>query len=175
MKKILLILLLLVGCSNKNDIDKFKEEYESLNDSNIEVNIDSNYNIKYLSIDEVVTFLENDTGILFFGITNDGMTRSVIETLLEVAKENKLELYYYNPSNIEESESFAKMIGILNDYLQTNEDNQKVLSVPDVYFVKEGKIIGNHYGTVNSNNVILNEEEKEELYNIYNEVAQGVK
>ena len=175
MKKILLILLLLVGCSNKNDIDKFKEEYESLNDSNIEVNIDSNYNIKYLSIDEVVTFLENDTGILFFGITNDGMTRSVIETLLEVAKENKLELYYYNPSNIEESESFAKMIGILNDYLQTNEDNQKVLSVPDVYFVKEGKIIGNHYGTVNSNNVILNEEEKEELYNIYNKLAQGVK
>ena len=175
MKKILLILLLLVGCSNKNDIDKFKEEYESLNDSNIEVNIDSNYNIKYLSIDEVVTFLENDTGILLFGISNDGMTRSVVETLLEVAKENKLNLYYYNPSNIEENESFSKMIGILNDYLQTNEDNQKVLSVPDVYFVKEGKIIGNHYGTVNSNNVILNEEEKEELYNIYNKLAQGVK
>ncbi len=175
MKKILLILLLLVGCSNKNDIDKFKEEYESLNDSNIEVNIDSNYNIKYLSIDEVVTFLENDTGILLFGISNDGMTRSVVETLLEVAKENKLNLYYYNPSNIEENESFSKMIGILNDYLQTNEDNQKVLSVPDVYFVKDGKIIGNHYGTVNSNNVILNEEEKEELYNIYNKLAQGVK
>lgn len=175
MKKILLIILLLVGCSNKNDIDKFKEEYEALNDSNIEVNIDGNYNIRYLNIDEVVSFLENDTGILFFGITNDGMTRSVVETLLKVAKENKLDLYYYNPSNIEESEILAKMIGILNDYLQTNEDNQKVLSVPDVYFVKEGKIIGNHYGTVNSNNVILTEEEKEELYNIYNKLAQGVK
>ena len=175
MKKLLLIILLLVGCSNKNDIGKFKEEYEALNDSNIEVNIDSNYNIKYLNIDEVVTFLENDTGILFFGITNDGMTRSVVETLLEVAEKNKLDLYYYNPSNIEESESFVKMIGILNDFLQTNEDDQKVLSVPDVYFVKEGKIVGNHYGTVNSNNVILNEEEKEELYNIYNDLVQGVK
>ena len=175
MKKILLIILLLVGCSNKNDINKFKDEYEALNDSNIEVNIDTSYNIKYLNIDEVVTFLENDTGILLFGITNDGMTRAIIEILLKVAKDNKLDLYYYNPSEIEESETFAKMIGILNDHLQTNEDDQKVLSVPDVYFVKDGKIIGNHYGTANSNNVLLDEGEKEELYNIYNDLAQGVK
>ena len=109
MKKLLLIVLLLVGCSNKNDINKFKEEYEALNDSNIEVNIDTSYNIKYLNIDEVVTFLENDTGILLFGITNDGMTRAIIEILLKVAKDNKLDLYYYNPSEIEESETFAKM------------------------------------------------------------------
>ena len=86
MKKLLLIILLLVGCSNKNnDINKFKEEYESLNSENIEVNIDSKYNIKYLTISEVVNFLENDTGILFFGIANDGMSRSVVETVLEVS------------------------------------------------------------------------------------------
>lgn len=177
MKKLLLIILLLVGCSSKSsDIDKFKEEYESLNNENIEVNIDSKYSIKYLTIDEVVTFLENDTGILFLGIANDGMTRSVVETLLEVANKNKLDLYYYSPSNLTENdtENFAKMIGILNEYLQTNEDNQKILSVPDVYFVNNGKVVGNHYGTID-NNVNLNEDEKKELYDTYNSLAQKLR
>ena len=177
MKKLLLIILLLVGCSNKNnDINKFKEEYEYLNSENIEVNIDSKYNIKYLTINEVVNFLENDTGILFFGIANDGMSRSVVETVLEVSKENELELYYYSPSSLAENdtENFANMIGILNEYLQTNEDDQKILSVPDIYFVKDGKIVCNHYGTIDDK-VDLNEEEKQKLYNTYNDLAQKLR
>lgn len=174
MKKIILVLIiLLAGCGNKNnDIKLFKEEFESLNNNNVAVSIDDKYNVEYLSISGAVSFLENDTGILLLGISTDGMTRSIIETLLEVAYQNDLKLVYYSPSSLieDDTETLASMLGILDEYLQLNEDGVKMLAVPDVYFIKEGKIIGHHYGTL-EDKINLSSEEKEELYNIYNDYA----
>ena len=36
------------------------------------------------------------------------------------------------------------------NYLLENDNGEKTLYVPDVYFVKDGKIIGNHLSTVDS-------------------------
>ncbi len=179
MKKLMIFLCLcLFGCSNKSDIAKFKEEYESLNEDNIVVDISLDNKIDYLNTKEVVTFLQEETGVIYFGIPSDTKSRSVVETLLEVVKDNDLELKYYNPSSFkdEDLDDFAKIIGILSQYLQKNEDGQLMLMTPDVYFVKNGKIVGNYFGSVPSfADTALSEEQKVELYNSYNQLCQLVK
>lgn len=175
MKKLLLVLLIfLVGCGN--DINKFKEEYE--NKEGIEVNIDKNNKVKYINAKETVDVLKNKTGILFFGIASDNTTRSVVEVLLKVASDNKLTVYYFDPNTVPDKDNdsdFAKILGILDSYLEV-EDDKKTLSVPDVYFIKEGTIMGNHFGSVLSHDGNkLNEEQANELYENYNNLAKLIR
>ncbi len=178
MKKILLLsILLLVGCFNGNDIKKFKEEYEALNDQ-IKVNISLDYQVNYVDSDEAANFLNNDTGIILFGNPEDLQTRSIVETLFMVANDNDLELKYYNPSTYEDNgiDEFAEIVGALTSYLPTNENGEKLLRTPDVYFVKDGEIVGNFYGSIDDfNDEALTDEQKEELYNHYNQLAKLVK
>lgn len=179
MKKIVLlfIVLLLIGCgSNSNDIKKLKDDYESLNSESIKVTIDLNNKVTYLNAKQTVEFLENKTGVIFFGVRSDLKCRMVIETLLDVINDSNVDFYYYDLSEITNSQSkdFAKILGILNLYLQPNENGEKTLSVPDVYFVKNGEILGNIYGT-GTNNTTLTEEEKEILYNNYKNLADFLK
>ena len=114
MKKLLLILLIfLVGCGN--DINKFKNEYEK--EEGIEVNISKDSKVKYISAKETVDVLKNKTGILFFGIASDNTTRSVVETLLQVGKDNDLTIYYFDPNTVpdkDNDENFAKELASRN-------------------------------------------------------------
>ena len=179
MKKLLILLCLcILGCSNNNDIKIFKKEYESLNSENIEVNISLNNKIVYLSTKEVVQFLKEGTGVIYFGIASDTQSRSIVETLLEVVKDNDLELKYYNPSNFkdEDLDDFAQIIGILSEYLQKNDDGELMLLTPDVYFVNNGKIVGNHFGSVSDfADKALTDEQKKELYDSYNQLSQSIR
>ena len=176
MKKILLILLIfLVGCGN--DINKFKKEYEKY-DNLINVEIDKTSSIKYLNAKETVEFLNKESGILFFGIANDNKTRSVVETLLDVANENNLTVYYFDPNTVKDKENdknFAKILGILGIYLQTNDKGEKILEVPDVYFIKDGIVLGSHFGSEsNYDGKELTNEQKEKLYENYNSLAKRI-
>ena len=176
MKKLLLILLIfLVGCGN--DINKFKNEYEK--EEGIEVNISKDSKVKYISAKETVDVLKNKTGILFFGIASDNTTRSVVETLLQVGKDNDLTIYYFDPNTVpdkDNDEDFAKILGILDSYLQSNEEDEKVLSVPDVYFIKDGKVMGNKFGSIISyDGEELNDDEKEQLYKDYNNLVKLIR
>ena len=179
MKKLLIFLCLcMLGCSNNNDIAIFKEEYESLNSENIEVNISLDNEIVYLNTKEVVQFLQEGTGVIYFGIPSDPRSRSVVETLLEVVKDNDLELKYYNPSNFkdEDLDDFAQIIGILSEYLQKNDDGELMLLTPDVYFVNNGKIVGNRFGSVSDfADKALTDEQKKELYDSYNQLSQSIR
>ena len=180
MKKILLLfsLVLLVGCWNRNDIKKFKEEYEALNDGPIAVNINTDYQVTYVDSDEAADFLNNDTGIILFGNPEDLQTRSVVETLFKVAFDNDLTLKYYNPSTYEDNgiDEFAEIVGALSAFLPTNDDGEKLLRTPDVYFVKDGEILGNFYGSIDEfNDEELTDEQKEELYDHYSQLAKLIK
>ena len=180
MKKILLLfsLVLLVGCFNSNDIKKFKKEYEALNDGPIPVNINLEYQVTYVDSDEAADFLNNDTGIILFGNPQDLPTRSVVETLFKVALQNDLTLKYYNPSTYEDNgiDEFAEIVGALSAFLPTNDDGEKLLRTPDVYFVKDGEILGNFYGSIDEfDDEELTDEQKEELYDHYNQLAKLIK
>ncbi|MDD4718662.1 MAG: hypothetical protein PHY00_02465 [Bacilli bacterium] len=172
--KILMLLttLLLVGCGIdkftwKETIDssKFKEEYEILNNTKtssgneyLEIEVPSANPFKYLTIEETISLLEEGTGIIYFGMPECPYCRSTIEPLLEMAKENKIEVInYYNPVEIrkENSEDYQKIIELLHDFLRTDKVNQseedlnfnpelKRLLVPDVYFINKGQVVS-HY------------------------------
>ena len=113
MKKIVLVLVLLLivtGCSfsglnrnNKEDAMKFKEEYEKLNDTknasgltHRAINIDSNNPFVYTTAEEIVRKIENkETFYVYFGSAYCPWCRSVIEKVIEVANEKKIDTIYY--------------------------------------------------------------------------------
>lgn len=184
MKKVIIVIacILLVGCGSKeaNDITKFKEEYESLNESNVPLQVDHETKLTYLDTKQVVEFLEKKTGIIYFGFPSCPWCRNAIPVLLQVAKEKNMTVYYYDSSNIpaEEEDDFSKVMSILYDHLTENEEGEKTLYVPDIYFLKNGQIVGNHLGTVESQtdpHIALTEEQKEELAKIYTELVEKIK
>ena len=215
-KKVIIILIIIIisftlgyltiYIKNKNIISegaKFKIEYESLNNvkddkSNNEylnINIDSNNDVKYASIDKILDILNgknNETAIIYFGKSDCPWCRNMIVTLLQVAKENDIKkIYYYNPEEIrkENTEQYQELVSFLKDYLRTDTTTQKEtdqnfdsskkrLYMPDVYFIKNGKIIGNHICTVDSQTnpkIELTDTQKQELKEIYNNFIKQMK
>lgn len=197
MKKIAVIALSIIlvfglaGCStsqeknnsNKTDALQFKTDYEEYNngENSIKVDIKEQNPIKYASAEEVFSLFENGTGILYLGFPNCPWCRNMISILLDVAqKENIDTVYYLNPrvTKSSEPENYDHLKELLSDYLDVNADGEKTLYVPDVYFVKDGKIIGHHLGTVDSQldpYISLTKEEKTELENIYKNYIQQIK
>ncbi len=165
----------------KSDGEKFKAEYESLNNENVNINISKNNPIKYVTLDEVFDIIQNKTGVIYFGFPGCPWCRNMIPVLFEAAKNNNIDtIYYFNPRDIRKSdnEDYNKLKEILNEYLSEDENGQKVLYVPDVYFIKDGKIVGHHLGTVDSQEdptISLTEEEKNELLDIFNELFEKIR
>lgn len=165
----------------KSDGEKFKAEYEALNNENVNINISKNNPIKYVTLDEVFDIIQNKTGVIYFGFPGCPWCRNMIPVLFEAAKNNNIDtIYYFNPRNVKKSDNdeYNKLKEILNEYLSEDENGQKVLYVPDVYFIKDGKIVGHHLGTVDSQEdptISLTEEEKNELLDIFNELFEKIR
>lgn len=165
----------------KSDGEKFKAEYEALNNENVNINISKNNPIKYVTLDEVFDIIQNKTGVIYFGFPGCPWCRNMIPVLFEAAKNNNIDtIYYFNPRNVKKSDNdeYNKLKEILNEYLSEDENGQKVLYVPDVYFIKDGKIVGHHLGTVDSQadpTISLTEEEKNELLDIFNELYEKIR
>lgn len=165
----------------KSDGEKFKAEYEALNNENVNINISKNNPIKYVTLDEVFDIIQNKTGVIYFGFPGCPWCRNMIPVLFEAAKNNNIDtIYYFNPRNVKKSDNdeYNKLKKILNEYLSEDENGQKVLYVPDVYFIKDGKIVGHHLGTVDSQEdptISLTEEEKNELLDIFNELFEKIR
>lgn len=188
MKKVLFVfvVLLLTGCADNNIVNvytdgaKFEKEYEALNENGIVVDIDTNSNIKYLELTEVIDLFENKTGVIYFGFPNCPWCRNMIPILLDVTKENHEVLYYFNPSGVRgtNDENFSKLMTILDNYLTSNSEGVKTLYVPDVYFIKDGSIVGHHLGSAPTQTnpyELLTEEQKIELKNIYRNLIKEMK
>lgn len=176
MKKILICILcmfLLVGC-NQEESKKvsFKEEYESYNEQYMPISIDESAQVEYLKYNEIETFLTEKTGILYFGFPTCPWCRNMVPILLDIAHSNNLPVYYVNTRELRKAsnEIYLKIQTMLSEYLEENEKGEKTLYVPDVYFVKNGKIMGHHLGTVSSQTdptQSLTEKQKQELKTIY--------
>lgn len=188
MKKVLIILLVLIltGCNEPIEVDvyqqttQFKSEYEKYNGNGIDVSIDTSVDLKYLDTLEVIDLLENKTGVIYFGFPTCPWCRNIIPILFDVAKENNEIIYYFNPSSLRgtDDENFNKIMTILDSYLEADENGEKVLYVPDVYFIKNGNIVGHHLGSVISQiNPFepLTDVQKTELKQIYLELINKIK
>lgn len=181
-KKIVIILLIVISlvgltaCSKKEKSDalKFKEEYEKINNEktsygtiNREVSISKDNPFIYKSAEEINEMIENkETFAVYFGFATCPWCRSVIETLIEIAKEKGLDTIYYvdvydirgqlklddNGSVVVDrkgSDAYYKLLenldNVLTDYTLTDSDNNSVATgekrifAPNVVSIINGK------------------------------------
>lgn len=161
------------------------------------VTISENNAIKYSSIDDIIEVLDKKTGVIYLGFPQCPWCRNAVPILLSAAKSAGLDQIYYlnmyevrdtyelddNNNPVLKSEGDAKyqnllksLDTILEDYTLETEDGKKVpvgekrVYVPLVVFVKDGQIINYHADTVDSQEdpyQELNDDQIEELYNIY--------
>ena len=190
-KKVLIILIVvfitfIIGliCFQTDSI-RFKISYEYINlveynnGKKIKVNIPIDNKIKYIRDKEIIDFFENGTGIIYFGYNTCPWCRNILEPLIEVVKEEKVDTIYYVNSKKEISNIRKDLYKILDNHLKIDPDtNKKRLAVPDVYFIKNGKIISHHVGTVESYINPYNEmtnKQKKELKEIYRKKIEAIK
>lgn len=177
---------------------KFKNEYESLNgklNSNdkeyVKVELDDDNPYVYATYDEVMDILKNKTGVIYFGFPECPWCRNMVPVLADAAKELGIKnIYYFNALDMRDIKSlddngnivtekegtkeYYELIETLGDsigsYEGLNDDSIKRLYFPTVVFVKDGKILNAHIGTLDSQEdpyVVLNKNQKNELKNIY--------
>lgn len=147
MKKFIVLiccLLLLCSCQEKQpstDAEKFAKEY-SLNDKeNIFV---------YRTGEEIINILEKGTGVVFLGFPECKWCCYYVKLLNETLKETGLEkIYYYNISDDRKNntDTYQKIIKLLENDIQYDEEGKERIFVPDVTFVLNGEIIFRDYET----------------------------
>lgn len=188
-----------------NEEIRFKEEYEKLNGvyndkTNhyyMNVNILENSNVKYKNANEIIDILKNGTGVIYFGFPECPWCRNLVPILVDTLNEYTMPFYYYNAYEIrdnkhlddngdivvdkEGTKEYYEIVDILKDYLGEysglNDNSIKRLYFPTIVFVKEGKILYVHTGTLDSQEdpyVSLTDEQKNELATIISAYATKV-
>ncbi len=84
------------------DEKAFKEEYESLNgttrsngQTNKDISIIKDNNIKYLTVSEAATMLDSGSGIIYFGFAACPWCRNAVPVLLNAMSSSELDTIYY--------------------------------------------------------------------------------
>ena len=189
----------------KSDAIRFKEEYEALNGQMNEdnkmnypmVEISNENPIVYKTDDEIVKFMEQGTGVIYFGFSSCPWCRTMIPLLLKAAESTSLgEINYVDIQHIRDrltldendqivvtdegtngyQEILKKLDSVLEPYYLTNSKGKKIdtkekrLYAPTVITIKDGEILDIHVDTVVSQKngyQALNEKEQEALFEIY--------
>lgn len=168
------------------------------------ISIKDNNPVDILTEDEVIDVLENKTGIIYFGFEDCPWCRTMLPVLLNSLENAGIEnLYYLNIKDIrstlsldsknkvqvdkEGTSGYYKILELLDEYLTTYtlttskgkevKTGEKRLYAPTVVFVKNGKVVGIHEGTVESQTDSyeeLTQEQSEELSNIYLNLIEKV-
>ena len=187
-KKIFILLLLIVtvisftGCDSKKkekeekvdgDNIKFKEEYEKLNGTKNDsgktirtIEIPENNPFIYKSAKDIVNMIDDEeTFIVYFGFASCPWCRSVVPTLIQVAKDNNIDkIYYVDVKNIRDVlevkdgkvvtktkgltayyDLLERLDSVLSDYSLKDEDgedietNEKRIYAPNVVAIVNGK------------------------------------
>lgn len=190
-KKILIITVIIVIISivaiitYTDDELHFKISYEYINyieynnGKKIKVSIPANNKIKYVSNTELLDILNKQTGIVYFGYNTCPWCRNAVPILIDAIKKNNIETIYYADIHKLKLSSIKEELYLkLSQYLHEDNEGEKVLAVPGVYFLVNGEIVCNHTGTVESYHNPYNKmtnEQQEELLDIYDKCIKEMK
>ena len=209
MKKIFTIILImtltftLTGCSDKpaekTDALKFKEEYEKNNGVKNEkynvtirtVNIPEDNPMVYATAEKIIKKIDNkETFVVYFGFSDCPWCRSVIEELIHVAQDLKVEKVYYvdvkelrdvkeldENNNVvtskEGDEHYMKLLekldSVLDDYTLTDKDGNEVSAGEKRIYAP------NVVGVANGKPTELETGESEKLINPYDELTEEMR
>ncbi|MBQ9318844.1 MAG: hypothetical protein IJR82_04370 [Bacilli bacterium] len=181
---LLVLVLIISGCGrvkdkeedkkvdNTQDALKFKEEYESLNgvenngNTIRTVNISKDNPFVYKEAGDIVEMMnDKETFIVYFGFSKCPWCRSMIETLIKVAKDYQIDTIYYvdvleirNILKLDDDEIITDREGtedylaliklldnVLSDYNLTDKDGNQVstgekrIYAPNVVSIVKGK------------------------------------
>jgi len=184
----------------ESDAIKFKEEYEKLNGTSnsvgkehMSVQIKDNNPIIYTNYEEVFNILDNGTAVIYFGFPSCPWCRALINPLFDASVEAGIDKIYYL-NNMEDrdtkilgedgkivikkdsTDEYKKLVEKLYDHLGVYEGLKdktiKRLYFPTVLFVKDGKVVDIHIGTLDEQEdprVPFTEDERQELVKILKE------
>lgn len=135
------IIFLLVGNNKEeetvlSDAARFSQEYTL---------VDENNKFVYSDIDEIIDILEDGTGIVYLGFPECKWCQQYVVYLNEVAKDRGIsKIYYYNIREDREknTKDYQKIVSLLKEYLEEDEDGNPRVYVPAVTFMSNGKILG---------------------------------
>lgn len=119
-----------------SDMEKFSAEYHEVSKNNVFV---------YRNIDEIINILEKGTGIVYLGFPECKWCQRYTKYLNEVAMDMGIsKIYYYNIREDRKlnTENYQKIVSILENYLQNDEEGNKRIYVPSVIALKKGEIVG---------------------------------
>lgn len=163
---VLLIIAILITLFKNNIITN---EYIDMNGNE---GMESAYNAEETA--NVIEFLKNGTGIVYFYFNECDWCKKTLPVFKEALERSDYEgeVIYYNPYYIRKNntEEYKQIIEILKEILKEDENGNKKLYVPEVVFVKEGKIIGhqtNNVETYTNNKKEMTEEQMWQLNLIY--------
>lgn len=199
MKKLLIscsLIMILVGCNSKTSSTasingcnetandgtcsiKEKEKKESSLQDYTELDI-NHHKFKEITMEQAIQFIETkQTGILYIGFPACVWCQEAVPVLNQAAIETNQEILYANkraPSTT--SEQIKTMEHLLDPILKTDENDQKVLFVPEVIVFKDGKIIDHHLSTWEEHNAHerkMTDDEKTRLQQRYLEMFEKLK
>lgn len=142
---IMIISIMIVGClgeeaSRADNSNKFKEEYESLNDKKssnnktyLKLEIPKDNPIKYSNADEIVNVIEKGSGVIYFGYPECPWCRSAVPSLLSAAKEAGIETIYYMNLKEERDKKTVDDNGTITTEKEASDDYKKLLKALDKY------------------------------------------
>jgi len=125
----------------ESDAVRFKEEYKDVANDNIFV---------YKSAEDIINILEGGTGIIYFGFSSCPWCQAYVPMLNDLAREKGIEtIYYLDIKDIrnENTSEYQKIVELTKDFLPLNDEGKERIYVPDVFFVKEGIILGHNNET----------------------------
>lgn len=127
--------------SGLKDNERFASEYTEVGQNNVFV---------YRSVDEIIKILEGGTGLVYLGFPDCPWCQAYVPMLNEVAKEEGIEkIYYYNIKDIRSNNTaeYQRIVKLLKNFLSKDDEGNERVFVPDVYAVKEGKILSHNNDT----------------------------
>lgn len=142
---VMIISIMVVGClgeeaSREENSNKFKEEYESLNDKKasndktyFKLEIPEDNPIKYSNAEEIVNIIENGSGVIYFGYPECPWCRSAVPALLTAAKEANIETIYYMNLKEERDVKTVDQDGNIITEKEASDDYKKILKALDQY------------------------------------------
>lgn len=127
--------------NNIPDNEKFANEYTEVGKNNVFV---------YRDAGEIIKILEGGTGIVYLGFPECPWCQAYVPMLNEVAKEEGVEkIYYFNirEDRQKNSKDYQKIVKLVKNYLMKDDEGNERIFVPDIYAVKDGKILSHNNET----------------------------
>ena len=120
------------------DAARFKAEYSKVADDNRFV---------YATSEEILSKFSDGTGVIFLGFPQCPWCQAIAPMLDEAVKAEGIDQIYYlnvRESRANNDETYQTLVGHLKDYLDTDEDGNPRIFVPDITVIKDGEIIGRY-------------------------------